>query len=96
MVPRWTVMLLGPEFSIFLLGKIDYRPLSKVNLGNKTSVSHHLFTKESYKNTGIRNETLRKVMEIRVSLKKRMLMGEFFSLQGSGGPPTAVLHFSRR
>lgn len=35
-------------------------------------------------------------MEIRVSLKKRMLMGEFFSLQGSGGPPTAVLHFSRR
>lgn len=26
--------------------------------------------------------------------EKKNVDGEFFSLQGSGGPPTAVLHFS--
>lgn len=46
-------MMLGPKFSIFLLGKSDYRLLGKMNLGNRTSVSHHLLTKESYKNKHI-------------------------------------------
>lgn len=46
-----------------------------------------LHPKENYENKGLRNETIKKVMEIRVILSgKKMLMGEFLSFKDQEVP----------